>query len=117
MANPSKRKGTSFEVAVVAYLRDHGFPFAERRAQRGIDDAGDVSGVVGWVIEAKNCRLTELGPWLNEAKHEAANDGVERFAVVHKRRQHGTAEAFVTLPLHLFAQLLADDPDDTEGAA
>jgi hypothetical protein len=33
MANPSKRKGTQFETDVVRYLVDHGFPFAERRAQ------------------------------------------------------------------------------------
>jgi hypothetical protein len=68
MANPSKRKGTGFEVAVVDYLRTHGFPFAERRAQRGTNDAGDISGIVGWVIECKNHRAVELGPWMNEAR-------------------------------------------------
>ena len=46
MANPSIRKGTGFEVAVVDYLKAHGFPHAERRAQRGVNDAGDISGVV-----------------------------------------------------------------------
>ncbi len=108
MTNTSKRKGTSFEVAVVDYLRANGFPFAERRALRGTNDAGDVAGVVGWVIEAKNHRALDLGPWLTEAAKEAANDGVSRFAVVHKRRQHSTAEAFVTMPLRLFAELLGD---------
>jgi hypothetical protein len=109
MANPSKRKGTSFEVAVVDYLKEHGFPFAERRAQRGVNDAGDVAGIVGWVLEVKNCRSLDLGPWMTEATHEASNDGVSRFAVIHKRRQHGTAEAFVSMPLRLFAELLGDD--------
>jgi hypothetical protein len=108
MANPSKRKGTSFEVAVVDFLQAHGFPYAERRAQRGVNDAGDVAGVVGWTLEVKNCRTLELGPWMNEAHTEAANDGTSRFAVIHKRRQHGTAEAFVSMPLRLFAELLAD---------
>jgi hypothetical protein len=106
----SKRKGTQFESAVVGYLKEHGFPYAERRALRGTRDAGDVAGVVGWVLEVKNCRQLDLGPWLTEAHAEAANDGVSRFAVVHKRRQHGTAEAFVTMPLRLFADLLAEDP-------
>jgi hypothetical protein len=110
MANPSKRKGTSFEVAVVAYLREHGFPYAERRALRGTRDAGDVAGVVGWVLEVKNCKSIELGPWMNEAHIEAANDGVSRFAVIHHRRQHATAEAFVSMPLRLFAELLAEEP-------
>lgn len=109
MANPSKRKGTSFEVAVVAYLKENGFPYAERRAQRGINDAGDVSGVVGWVLEVKNCRAMDLGPWVSEAASEASNDGVCRFAVIHKRKQRSTGEAFVTMPLRLFAELLGDE--------
>ena len=46
---------------------------------------------------------------MNEAHHEAANDGVSRFAVVHKRRQHGTSEAFVSMPLWLFAELVGDE--------
>ena len=46
---------------------------------------------------------------LNEAHHEAANDGVSRFAVIHKRRQHGTCEAFVSMPLRVFAELLGDE--------
>ena len=109
-----KRKGTAFESAVVAYLREHGFPYAERRALRGSRDVGDVVGVVGWVLEIKNHRALDLGPWMNEAHAEAANDGVSRFAVIHKRRQHGTAEAFVTLPLRLFAELLRDESPATQ---
>jgi hypothetical protein len=114
VSNPSKRKGSAFEREVVEFLRAHGFPYAERRVQRGVNDAGDVSGVVGWVLECKNCRAAELGPWLTEASREASNDGVSRFAVVHKRRQHGVAEAFVTLPLRLVAELLADEHRNTK---
>lgn len=41
----SKRKGTSFETAVVGYLRDeHGLP-VERRALRGTRDCGDITGL------------------------------------------------------------------------
>jgi hypothetical protein len=109
MTNPSKTKGTAFETAVVDFLRVNGFPYAERRALRGTHDAGDVAGVVGWVLEVKNCRTLDLGPWMNEAHQEAANDGASRYAVVHKRRQHSTPEAFVTLPLRLFAELVRDD--------
>lgn len=109
--NPSKRKGTAFETDVVRYLRENGFPYAERRALRGTADAGDVAGVPGWVLEVKNHRALDLGPWLTEAHAEAANDGARRFAVIHKRRQHSTAEAFVTLPLRLFAELLTEGDD------
>jgi hypothetical protein len=113
MANPSKKKGSAFEVAVVAYLRENGFPFAERRALRGTKDAGDVSGITGWILEVKNHAKLDIGNWSTEAAKEASNDGCSRWAVVHKRRQHSTAEAFVTLPLRLFAQLLADEPKFT----
>jgi len=103
--NRSKQKGTAFESALVDYLRANGFPRAERRAQRGTLDAGDIAGLPA-TIEAKNCKLTELGPWMDEAKTEAKNAGTALYAVVHKRRQHSTAESFVTLPLHLFVEML-----------
>jgi hypothetical protein len=61
------------------------------------------------VIECKNHRAVDLGPWMNEVHHEAANDGVSRFAVIHNRRQHGTSEAFVSMPLRLFAELVGDE--------
>lgn len=107
--NRSKIKGTQFETAVVDYLRAHGFTYAERRAQRGINDAGDIAGVVGWTLELKNCKMMELGPWMNEAMVEAVNGRTSRFAVIHKRRQKGVAEAFVTLPLRVWCELLADE--------
>jgi HJR/Mrr/RecB family endonuclease len=109
VSNPARRKGTDFETAVVDYLSAHGFPYAERRAQRGSKDAGDVAGVVGWVLEVKNHKALDLGPWVTEAATEAAHDGASRFAVVHKRRGKSVSEAFVTLPLRLFAELVAED--------
>jgi hypothetical protein len=108
VSNPSKRKGTLFEVAVVEFLRENGFPHAERRALRGVNDAGDIAGVVGWTIEAKNHKAMDLGDWCKQAAAEAVNAGGSRWAVVHKRRQHSTAEAFVTIPLREFCDLLGD---------
>jgi Holliday junction resolvase len=46
----SKRKGSTFERAVVEYLADHGFPQAERRVSNGTKDRGDVAGVAGWIL-------------------------------------------------------------------
>ena len=40
----AKAKGTAAETALVKYLRDHGFPGAERRAMTGEFDQGDVTG-------------------------------------------------------------------------
>lgn len=105
-----KAKGSAFERAVCDYLRANGHPYCERHYGAGRpQDVGDLDGIPGWTLEVKNCRALDLGPWMNEAHHEATNDGASRFAVIHKRRQHSTAEAFVTMPLRLFAELLADE--------
>ena len=105
----SKRKGTAFESAVVEFLRTHGFPYAERRALRGVRDCGDVAGVIGWTLELKNHRAMDLGTWATEAEKEAMNDHGYRWAIVHKRRQRNVRDAYVTLPLWLFAALVADE--------
>lgn len=112
----SKRKGTAFETAVVDFLRCHGFPYAERRALRGVRDTGDIAGIIGWVLELKNCREMDLAGWMTEAQKEAMNDGSWRHAVIHKRRSKGVRDAYVTLPLWVFADLLADD-EPTEVAS
>ena len=109
--NPSKERGSRFEVEVVDFLRNNGFPGVERRAMRGSRDTGDVSGLPGWVLEVKNCRAMSLGEWVAEAEKEAKNaqNGAENavsWAVVHKRRQKGPGGAYVTLSLELFANLL-----------
>lgn len=100
MVNKPKIKGTRAESAVVAYLRAHGFPGAERRALSGSQDRGDVSGVLGHVLEVKNCAQMSLGAWVDEAEVERANDGAEIGVCVHHRRGKGDAgEWFVTQPL------------------
>jgi Holliday junction resolvase len=105
--NKSKRKGTAAETAVVGYLRENGFPHAERRALNGSTDRGDVAGVPGVVIEIKNCARMELAGWVDEARLEAANAGVGVFAVAHKRRGKGNpADWFVTLPLSVFCEVI-----------
>ena len=101
------KKGPLFEAQVVAWLRDHGFPYAERRVMGGARDRGDITGIPGVCLELKNCKQMSLGPWMDEAAVEAARGGDAIFAVVHKRRLHGNpADAFVTMPLAVFADLL-----------
>ena len=105
----SKRKGTAAESAVVNYLRTQGFPQAERRALNGVLDRGDVAGVVGTVIEVKNCARTELAAWLDEADTEADNDGAQLGVVWHKRRGKGSpADWFVTMDGATFAFMLRE---------
>jgi hypothetical protein len=107
--NASKRKGTAWESAVVDWLRTHGWPYAERRALAGVNDKGDVSGLPGVVIEAKNAKSITLAAWVDELLVECANANAEVGAVVIKRR--GTTDvgrAYAVMPLEMFARLIGD---------
>lgn len=102
-----RAKGTAFETLVVDYLKAMGFPYAHRNPPAGKADVGDVGGIPGVVLELKNCQRMQLGEWMNEALAEAARAKAGIYAVVHKRRGRGNAaEQYVTMPLHVFAELI-----------
>lgn len=102
-----RQKGTAFESAIVRYLIDQGFAQVERRALSGTSDRGDIAGIPGWVLEAKNCQRTELAGWVDEAALEQANDGAEYSAVWHHRRGKARpADGFVTMTGATFVRLL-----------
>lgn len=103
----ARQKGTAAEVAVVKYLIDRGYKWAERRALAGINDKGDIAGVPGVVFEVKDCKTVELGKWVDELKAEMANAGTTLGTVVRKRK--GTmdcGEWFAILPFRLYIDLL-----------
>lgn len=103
----SKKKGTAAETAVVGYLRAAGFPSAERRAQTGNHDRGDITGIPGTVIEVKNCSRTQLAAWVEEAETEGRNDHAHVSVVWHKRRGRGSPGSwYVTMTGDQFAWLL-----------
>lgn len=103
----SKRRGTAWESALVAYLREHGVPHAERRAPAGTKDRGDLAGLPGVVIEAKSAARVELAAWLDEALVEQANDRAEVAAVWFKRRGKSSPGAgFVLMDGNTFVWLL-----------
>lgn len=99
----ARRKGSTFAKDICAYLADQlGLPI-ERRVDGGSRDRGDVAGLKNWVLEAKACRQLDLAGWMDEAHKEAANDGAPWYAVVAKRRMKGTHQAYVIMPLEIFA--------------
>ncbi|GAA2516773.1 hypothetical protein [Winogradskya humida] len=103
----SKAKGTAWETRIVGYLAENGFPHVERRALYGTQDRGDIAGIPGVVIEAKNCRAMTLASWVDEAALETANDGAD-FGVVwhHRAGKASPAEGYVTMTGETFARLL-----------
>lgn len=103
----SKQKGTAWETALCRYLTEEGFPHIERRALNGNSDRGDLAGIPGWVLEAKNCKRMDLAGWVDEAALEQANDGAEFSAVWHHRvgKSHPGA-GYVTMTGATFVRLL-----------
>jgi hypothetical protein len=110
VVSPERRKGSTFELAIVAYLRDHGHPHAERAYGAGRpDDRGDIDGLAGWTLEAKNHKTMDLAGWCDEARAEASNGpGSHWWAVIAKRRNRPVSDAYVVMPLSQFAELMAD---------
>jgi hypothetical protein len=104
----SKRKGTTWESAIVQFLRDNGVPHAERRALGGAKDRGDIAGIPGVAIEAKSAARIDLAGWIDEAEAERVNDGADVGVVWIKRRGKTSPGAgFVILTGDQLVQLLA----------
>jgi len=103
------RAGARFEQQVADYLAANGFPYAERRHTNGAHDRGDIAGVIGWTLEAKALRDLDVAGAVDEAAKEAGNAGTRWYAAILKRRRKPTADAYVVLPLHLFAELIRED--------
>lgn len=125
MTSRSKAKGSAWERAIVEHLRTAGWPFAERRIAGATKDRGDIAGVVGVVIEAKNTASARLAEWIDEADLERTNDGAWLGVVWHKRiGKASAADGYVTMTGAQFTALLARAldiqtalPVDDEGEA
>lgn len=104
-----KRIGSQWERDVAAYLRDHGFPHAERAFGAGRPlDVGDIDGLPGVVVECKAQKAYALAEWMDEARVEQANAGAQYGFVVAKRRQRPVGQAYVISELEQFVRLLRE---------
>lgn len=108
MANRSKQKGTAFESDVVGFINIVAPRLrARRNVLHGSKDIGDIDTEnQKWALELKNCAKMELAQWVEEARKEAANADRPWFAVIHKRRMKRAGDSFVTMPLHVFIDVL-----------
>lgn len=89
MTNNNKRRGDNAERLLVAWLRDNGFPNAERAYGAGRpDDVGDIDGIPGVVIECKNQQRLDLAGWVTETEHERRQAGADHGLLIVKRRGH-----------------------------
>lgn len=99
VTNRPKAIGTAAETAVVRYLREHGFPHAERRALAGAFDLGDVTGTPGvcWEVKggqaAKTASDGQVEAWLVETEVERANSRSDVGVLVMARAGIGPVNA------------------------
>jgi hypothetical protein len=95
MTNPSKRKGTAAETAVVRYARVNGFPQADRLTLSGRYDRGDVLLCPGAILEVKAGKSAQTASygqilaWLKETEREREHAHADTAALVVQRQGYG----------------------------
>ena len=103
----NRSKGTAFETLIARYLRENGFPFAERRALHGNLDKGDINSGAPLVFECKAAKRHELSGWLAETEQERQNAGADFGVLVVKRQGHATgAEQYAMMRFEDMVKLL-----------
>jgi hypothetical protein len=93
----NRRKGHDAERAVCRWLRDNGFPGAERSVRSGftahdrtVADAGDITGVPGLVFQVKDVARSDVPAWMAETELQRQAAGADHGLLVQRRR--GTAD-------------------------
>ena len=105
----AKSAGTAWETSIVRALVFLGWEHAERRRLSGVDDRGDVAGIPGLVIEAKNTRAMNLAAAVDEANRERDNAGALHGVAWIKRAGRASAlDGYVVMDGHTFVLLLKE---------
>ena len=97
--NKPKAIGTRCETAVARYLQANGFPHAERRALRGHQDAGDITGTPGvaWSVKggdkARTAHDKLIEKWMADLHQQRIHAAADVGVLVMQRAGHGAARA------------------------
>lgn len=107
MTHKNKIKGSQYERDIVKALQEDGFASVERMYGAGRqDDKGDIRGLDGWTIEAKNQAKIDLPTFLAELKNEMANAGNDLGAVLVKKRNANIRDSYVVMSWEILIELL-----------
>lgn len=92
MTNPNGAKGAQTERMVAKYLRENGFPQADRRLREGrTDDQGDIDGVPFTVIQVKYVESNRYPQWVADTLRQRENAGA-RYCMLIRRIPHKPVE-------------------------
>lgn len=117
MGNKHKAKGTAFETLIVNYLKDNGFKNAHRTALQGINDSGDVNGIVQRVslselaVQCKNQKAFDLSGWLNDTVEQAKklNEGLPLLVVKRPGKgEKALGDSYAVMRLEDMVRLLQE---------
>ena len=112
MANPSKAKGTDWEMRVLRFLASYGLD-VQRMPPAGSLDVGDLQltdkDSDRWVLECKATKGLDLAGAMNELAVEQKRAGAPFGACVFKRRNHDTSRGYVVMELADFAALISPE--------
>lgn len=109
MSTPQKRKGSAWELSIAKYLVEQGWRHAERRIAGSTLDKGDIYGIIGCVIEAKNEKRIDIAGYMKELDVEMRNAKADTgAAVVKKRGTTSVGDAYAIMPVHVWVKLLKE---------
>ena len=99
MTNPSKKKGTDYEMDVIMWLREECFLDAYRRTPTGAKDEGDIGfhNTDSITIEAKNCKAHAWSEWFDELEVEKLNANAALGILAVKRRGKNAAGSYFAM--------------------
>jgi Holliday junction resolvase len=109
VANCNRDRGTAWETSIVRLLQAYGWPLAERRPRSGAHDKGDVTGIPGVVIEAKNEKRVSLAEYINETETEKTNaDAALGVCWIKRRGKSSAGDGYVIMTGQQFVELLRE---------
>lgn len=103
----SRRKGARAEVALVNWLRSHGWPDARRYLAGDGRQPGDVDGIPGVCVEVKDQARHEINAWLRQVEEEAGPN--VPVLVVKPRGETDAGRWWAVLRVEAMAGLLRDE--------
>ena len=89
--------GTAAETAVVRWLQANGWPHAERRALRGNQDAGDITGTpcICWEVKAGQAAIGasdgQINAWLIETANQRVAARADYGILIQRRKGKSSA--------------------------
>lgn len=114
-ASPGPKARTiAFRDSVVLYLHEAGIADA-RRPELGSDlsgreriahDRGEVHGL-RWTVNVVRQKTLDLSGSLDRVRDRAAHESSDLYALVAHRRSHPASDAYVVMPLSVFARVVA----------